>query len=412
MKILIVCDAFPPEFAPRMGYLCKYLSRMGCQSDIVCEHYADDRRFAFLEGHARNVKRIRFYRSLRMPKPKTEWGILMLRDVFFRYKESRLVKEIRKDTSFSGYDLVLCSSCRTFPLGAGLALARHFDVPLVADLRDIVEQYPDKSYLSHHLPFSRLVDAWYTRRMLKERNRVLAKAAAVTSVSPWHVEFLKRFNPNTHLIYNGYDPELFFPEPKHDPYFRIVFTGRLISLRNRDPEWLFRATAELLKSGRVDKDDFRLCWYVDEESRRHILESAKEYGLEDITECSGFIPADHVPDLLNRASVLLQLANVSDENGPKGVMTTKLFESLAMGKPLLLVPGDRSYLEQILRKYDCGAAAGSVDDIERFIVEKYDEWKREGRVRQEVHPDIPRLFSRERQAEQFLRLFKNVLKDV
>ncbi len=161
----------------------------------------------------------------------------------------------------------------------------------------------------------------------------------------------------------------------------------------------------------MDKDDFRLCWYVDEESRRHILSSAKEHGLEDIIECSGFIPADHVPDLLNRASVLLQLANISDENGPKGVMTTKLFESLAMGKPLLLVPGDRSYLEQILRKYDCGAAAGSVDDIERFIVEKYDEWKREGLVRQEVHPDIPRLFSRERQAEQFLRLFKNVLKD-
>ena len=152
MKILIVCDAFPPEFAPRMGYLCKYLKRMGCTADVVCEQYSEDTRFDFLADSAHKVKRVRFYRSLTLPKPRLEWGMWAIRDLFFHGKDKKIVREIQRDTEFFGYDLLLCSTYRTFPLRAAAILARHFHVPLVADLRDIVEQYPYHSYLTHRLP--------------------------------------------------------------------------------------------------------------------------------------------------------------------------------------------------------------------------------------------------------------------
>ncbi|MCM1532328.1 MAG: glycosyltransferase [Bacteroides sp.] len=405
MKVLIVCDAFPPEFAPRMGYLCKYLPRMGCTADVVCEQCSDDRRFAFLENTAGDVKRIRFYSSLSMPRPRGEWLRLMFRDLFFHYKDKRLFKEIQKDKAWDGYDLVLCSTYRTFPLRAAAKLANHFHVPLVADLRDIVEQYPDRSYLTHRLPFAALL----TRHLLKERNRVLKKAAAVVSVSEWHRDFLKRFNPNTHLIYNGYDPELFFPAPQPDPCFRIVFTGRMISVGNRNPEWLFAAVSNLIKSGRLGRHDFRICWHTDGDTMQFIKKEAEKYGIGDVTECSGYVPAEQVSALLNQASLLLQLANVSDAKGPKGVMTTKFFEALAVGKPLLLIPGDRSYLEELIRRYDCGLAATDVESVETFIENQYNKWKQTGSTQIGVHPEIARLFSREQQAGQFLQLFNTIL---
>lgn len=48
-KLLIICDMFPPAFAPRMGYLCKYLTRMGWEVTVVTE-YIEDNTFEFLTG--------------------------------------------------------------------------------------------------------------------------------------------------------------------------------------------------------------------------------------------------------------------------------------------------------------------------------------------------------------------------
>ena len=50
-KLLIICDMFPPAFAPRMGYLCKYLTRMGWEVTVVTE-YIEDNTFEFLTGYA------------------------------------------------------------------------------------------------------------------------------------------------------------------------------------------------------------------------------------------------------------------------------------------------------------------------------------------------------------------------
>ena len=51
-KLLIICDMFPPAFAPRMGYLCKYLTRMGWEVTVVTE-YIKDNTFEFLTGYAK-----------------------------------------------------------------------------------------------------------------------------------------------------------------------------------------------------------------------------------------------------------------------------------------------------------------------------------------------------------------------
>ncbi|MBD5388005.1 glycosyltransferase family 4 protein, partial [bacterium] len=89
MKILIVCDGFPPDFAPRMGYLSKYLNRMGCETDVVCEEFANNQGFDFLDNAASKIKRILFYRSLNMPKPRREWVSLMIKDLLFHYRDKR-----------------------------------------------------------------------------------------------------------------------------------------------------------------------------------------------------------------------------------------------------------------------------------------------------------------------------------
>lgn len=414
MKILIVCDQFPPAFGPRMGYLCKYLVREGIRADVVCERHPDT-RFAFLSGYADHVENVSFYRYENGWKHFAEWGITMLADLLFRYKDRRMVRAFLKNGRMRGYDLVIASSYKLFPLKAGWDLARHFRIPLVADLRDIIEQFPDKSYLNRRiLPGTRIgeiLENRITTRMIRRRNRILEKAMYVVSVSPWHVDFLKRTNPRTVLIYNGYDPELFFPNPVPDPFFRVTFTGRILSLENRDPGMLFQAVSELAREGSIEPETFRLDWYVDKESRTILEKEARKYGVGDFMHYAGFVAAESVPEILNRSSVLLQLANRSDESGPKGVMTTKFFEALAVGKPLLLVRSDESYLEKTIERFHCGLAARQAGEVSAFLREQFRIWKRQGFTQVPVSPEIEAEFSRKGQAALYSGLFRKAVRD-
>ena len=412
MKILMVCDAFPPDFAPRMGYLCKYLKHAGHTVDVVHEE-GTDQRFAFLCGYADHVLPVRFYHKKSRNGKRVEWVYTILRDILWHYKDKTLVQRVRQNPDWGGYDIVLCSTYRTFPLKAAHRLARIFGIPFVADLRDIIEQYPDNSYLLHHLPLGKSLSVCVENRvrhhLLRQRNKLIAKAAAVISVSPWHVALLQAFNPCSKLIYNGFDPEVFFPADTPDNCFRITYTGRIISLRIRNPDWLFEAVARLLKKGEVSASDFRLCFYVDVQGKGILTDLARRYGVEAVTECFDLLPADKVPALLNRSSVLLQLANKADDNGPKGIMTTKLFEAMAVGKPLLLVRSDESYLAETITRFRCGLAAQDVDSIEMFLKTQYQKWKQTGSTAIEVSPELEKAFSRKEQAGQFVALFKEIL---
>ena len=129
-----------------------------------------------------------------------------------------MYKEARKLVKNNKIDLVLCSSFRTFPLPAALKVATKYKLPLVVDLRDIIEQYTGDEFIAHSLPsllgLNRLFISVFKRKSLRDRNRVLKKADYVTTISPWHVDILKQYNTNVELIYNGFDPELFYPEQK------------------------------------------------------------------------------------------------------------------------------------------------------------------------------------------------------
>ena len=213
-KLLIICDMFPPAFAPRMGYLCKYLTRMGWEVTVVTE-YIEDNTFEFLTGYA-DVYCVRYYKASGKISKHIEWMWVMFLDILFGYKDMKIINACIPLIKTNQYKGILCSTYRTFPLTAAKTLAIHTNLPFVVDLRDIIEQYASNEYISHKFHTFSWLDAFITKRfrkrLLRKRNNALEVADCVTTVSPWHVEVLKQYNPNVKLIYNGFDPELFYPQ--------------------------------------------------------------------------------------------------------------------------------------------------------------------------------------------------------
>ena len=220
-KVLIICDLFPPAFGPRMGYLCKYLRNYGWEPVVLTE-MVEDKTFAFLTKKS-EVTYINYYTAKNSFIRKLQWAGTLLLDLFFGYKDARMYREARKLIKKNKFDLVLCSSFRTFPLPAAQRIAHAYKLPLVVDLRDIIEQFTGEEFMSHRLPtifgLNKLYVSIFKWKNLRERNQVLKAADYVTTVSPWHVDTLKQYNSQVTLIYNGFDPELFYPEQRKTDKF-------------------------------------------------------------------------------------------------------------------------------------------------------------------------------------------------
>lgn len=401
---------FPPAFGPRMGYLCKFIRTSGWEPTVLTEKINED-TFSFL-AETCPVTSIDFYPAQRKLMRKLQWLTVFFLDLLGGYKNRRLYKEADKLLRQTSFDIILCSTYRTFPLPAASRIAKKYRLPLVADLRDIIEQYSGNEFISHPLPSSfgldTLIANAFKRKSLKQRNRVLRQANAVTTVSPWHVDTLKAYNPNTRLIYNGFDPDLFYPRHIPTDRFVITYTGRLLSTAMRDPRLLLEALRRMEAEGVFTPAQCRVEWYVDPLSRQTIGKEAREAGVLPFMEFKGYVPASEIPNVLHRSSVLLLLTNKADGNGPKGVMTTKFFESLAVEKPILCVRSDEGCLEAALKESEAGLAARTVEEVCEFLQARYREWQQQGYTVSSCRKEVIRQYSRKEQACQFASLFDSL----
>ena len=153
----------------------------------------------------------------------------------------------------------------------------------------------------------------------------------------------------------------------------------------------------------------KIQFFTTEESKKYIIKEAERFGLTSCLEINNFVPADKVPLILNSSSVLLMITSKSSERGPKGILTTELFEYIGVGRPILCVVSDQGEIEHIINSLHRGLAARDEKDISNFLRSKYEEWKNKGFTTIQAGKDISiDIYSREYQAKQFVELFDSL----
>lgn len=412
-RVLVFADIFPPAFAPRAAYLVKYLPRFGWEPYIISERIpevADHSHGNVFEGFSFEVPVVRVDVTSSALPAKVAQPVRMLGELLAETKEKRFLKRAEQAFPDVAFDAVLCMTYRKFPLAAAYRYARAHRLPWIADCRDIIEQYSNYDFLPRGrrlpLPLMKLLRSRY----IALRNRYLHRADKVISVSPWHCRLLSVVNPRAELIYNGYDPELFYPSQSQSEKFIISYTGRLLSREMHDPTLLFQALAggalkEQRRAGKVE-----LHWYVDAHSQSILRPLMEQYELTDICCFFPMVPATQVASILHRSSVLLQLGNTEKTGGPHGIVSTKLFESLAVEKPILMVRSDEAVVAEMIAEARAGFAARTVEEVTAFLEEQYAHWEAVGDTTlSNPNRAFVSTFSRVEQAGQFARLLESVV---
>lgn len=404
-ELLIICDAFPPNFAPRMGYLCKNLENTNWNITVFCDKTCE-KHFNISTGNA-DLRAFSFIRNSNSKIARLEWLFKFVLRLLFDYKNKWLSHKIDKFSGDKKFDLILCSTSETFPIPAALTQAKKRNIPLIVDIRDIDEQCDMKIYRIHQLPkLGILWDCiynWTEHCQIKRRNKVIRAADTITTISPWHQAFLSKMNSNVELIYNGYDDESMKSQPQKTDFFEITYTGRVVDLEHRSPVLLFEAVKELVNEG---YRKIKIKWYTDSNSKEKLQPLIADYGLNDVNEIIDMANATEIPSILSHAAICLVLTNKTGDKGPHGIMTTKFFEALGCERPILCVRSDEEVLEQAIINTNAGVAARTVQQAKDFIISKYKEWETNGYTTQDVRNK--EIFSRRYQAGQFLSIFNKL----
>jgi len=281
----------------------------------------------------------------------------------------------------------------------GAILQALTGVPWVADFRD---PWTDINYY-HELPHTR----WARRLDAALERLVLRRARAVTTVSPSWRELLSRKARRDAsaftVVQNGFDPDDIAPgQGAASPdAFDLTHVGSLYASRN--PTALWKALRRLGDDGAVPALRIRLVGTVDPNVKR----SLRAHDLLDRTEIVPYVPHDEAVEYMRRAGLLL--LSIEDFPAADGMMTGKIYEYLAAGRPVVGVGPPTGDAAALLDTTEGGRLFGREDasGLARYIRGQYEAWA-EGTPRSGADPEALRPYRRRTQANQIASVLGNV----
>lgn len=246
---------------------------------------------------------------------------------------------------------------------AGLHLKKKFPhLKWLADLRD---PWTDIYY------YKRLAHSRYSaKKDLNIEKKVLLKSDLLVTVSePIAAAFMKKcgekIDAKMHVLPNGFDPDDFPEEAinKND-VFTLAHTGTL-NVNYNLSEFL-KAARTIIASGK--KIEFLFAGNVDDITKKKIADA-----LGDSAKFLGYMSHLNAIHIMRKADLLL-LA-IPDMAGNEGILTGKLFEYLASGKPILAIGPPKGSAAKIVKECLSGKVFDFADpDVGSFIAEIYKNW--------------------------------------
>lgn len=266
------------------------------------------------------------------------------------------------------FNLIFATSPPPTTLLVGLSLSKLFNIPLVADFRDLwVNEYFYKPPTGlHHYLHSYL------------ENKVIKQASLVTCRSEnmkayMSKKYKNKVNPEKFkTVSNGFDLKDTFIKPtkknnhNNNIPIKVVHTGSLTITRSIDS--LAEAVSQLIREKKImEKDiEIKLIGRRDDINDKLI----EKYNLSNVVTLKDSVSHQEALDIQQNADVLLLIGNKVQRDLADMILPGKIFEYLAMNKPIFAIVPNNSESLRIIEKARAGISADihNIADIkEKFL---------------------------------------------
>jgi len=239
------------------------------------------------------------------------------------------------------------------------------NIPWLADFRD---PWTDIDYYKE-MKISAFADRKHKRLELKT---ITLCDAMVVVTQEMMTNYEKIGGKNIHLITNGFDPvDMAVGAAIPDEKFSISHIGTLPPAFNMKGLWTVLAgLADTIPDFRNNLE-IRLVGKVDSA----VTDEITALGLLDQLAIPGYVSHDKVALLMKQSAVLLLVINQNSPNA-KGILTGKIFEYLASGRPILAIGPTEGDLAKILEESEAGIIVGhdDLEGIKTILMNLYDKY--------------------------------------
>jgi glycosyltransferase involved in cell wall biosynthesis len=301
------------------------------------------------------------------------------------------IKYLTKYLQENDIDLIISTGPPHSMHMIALGLKKKFDIPWIADFRD---PWTDIDFY-HKLKLTK----WADKKHHKLEHEVLSKADHVVTVSPGCAADLENLVARKiAVINNGYDPlDYNFEKPALDGNFSITHFGAFNADRN--PGALWRVLGEIANTNAEFKK--LLCIRLIGQTDDSVIIDIRKNGLEENLVLIDYLP--HRQGLIQLSSSQVLLLPLNDSPNVKGILPGKMYEYLALHRPVLAIgPTDADYAH-IIRETSSGIPV-DFNDIQgiKKTVEDYFERFKNGNLT--IQSNSFEKYSRKNLAKQFVDL--------
>ncbi len=283
------------------------------------------------------------------------------------------VREGRRILAQNKFDMIYASAPPFTGLMVARRLAKEFDLPWVAELRDLWSDNHSYSYPR----WRHLIDETIERRTMN------TAAAMVTVSEPLATVLRDKYHVPAVVAMNGYDPED-FPEGddknQNATELKLVYTGNIYAEHN-DVELLFDGIRQYCNAGGSISIDFVGRNLGDARAK------ATEFGLEG--RCNFLPPVSHREAISRQRNADMLLFFCWQGEAQAGVYTSKLFEYLGARRPILGIGNPRAEAASMISE----RKAGTIADTSEVIVRALTSWAETKRQHGSL-PSLPETVSK------------------
>ncbi len=355
-KVLIVAYYFPPMGlggVQRMHKLAKYLPRFGYDVHVLTvkpvaypaydDSLLDELPSEVTVHRSGSIDPTRIAHILRLPfRPsskmksiaKNKGGMWPDSKIGWRSIAIRLGKKIIEEHNI---DLILSSSPPVTGHVVAMELADTFRIPWVADFRDIWESVSP-------------TDLYFDKATIERSHILLAQigrsAKAVTSIND---TIGKQISSTSVTIPGGFDEEDFKDiEPtSEDETYTFCYLG---SIGHLHPiEHTFKVFSMAVKKNESFRKKARL-HIIGKNDRDCLDQLAIEHGIQEQVKITGYLPhKEAIREASESSAFLLTIPYGYDD-----ILTGKIFDYLAMDKPILAIIPPEGEAAAMIRKHNAG----------------------------------------------------------
>ncbi|MBU0605788.1 MAG: glycosyltransferase [Candidatus Omnitrophica bacterium] len=282
------------------------------------------------------------------------------------------VDEGRKIVGREGVDLIISTSPPETAHLIGRALKKAFNIPWVADLRDLwsEDHFRERPFIK------KLVLRRIEKTVLKDADRV------VTVSEPWAETLrlsLGAGKNKVEVIENGFDEEDFGKAVYGgNKKFTISYTGKLHA--DKQPvAGLFKILKDLIGEGRIDRDRIQVDFYVMGYAKPDISEMARSYGLNGVVFEHGMVDYKRSLEIQRVSDVLLFIQ--WQGRGGDGWYSAKIYDYIGSGRPILALAGKRGIVADLISETSSGIMAEDEVSLREALLKLYCEHVENGFVK-------------------------------